>query len=283
MSTPVEPPQYWHSNEFNALYFSKPERVGDSIVITVSTSELHEFQSALFTIDQDSSAPLRTFKILPYGQNYDPDGLNEFYYSFTFCQDPPDLSNIGRTGYFRISGGRGFGTTPVQVPPYPAFLDLGEREGNRMYAHFLNPFKRQLPKKGLVQMFIPNETSTRFEWISDSAELGEEQLFRLEQWQQDKFNKPATVRHTIAEYCVSQSGAKLFSTAEKQLWDSMEECAYIVGTAYGAYMARDVRHPKGSIGRVMFEQSRKIFTGSAMGGFGDYAGEYRGANVRRLV
>ncbi|KAJ3350914.1 hypothetical protein HDU83_009333 [Entophlyctis luteolus] len=218
------------------LYLSKSEKVGDSIITNVSTNECSDYFTAVFSIDLDVSDKVRVFKVIPSGRNINPEAENDFYYSFTMCE-----GHERGTGFFRMDGGRGMLVTPCQVVPYPAFVSFGMKSNFISFARFLNPFKSgtNLHEKPFFQnRSIINGYITRYEWVLQYSHKGN-YTFGLRQWDEQVnavVRKMKSSKTTSAEFHVSDDGAKLFATGNQQLWSTVEECAFVVGTAYCAYL-----------------------------------------------
>ncbi|KAJ3340905.1 hypothetical protein HDU83_006840 [Entophlyctis luteolus] len=253
------PPDYSDIGLAHSLYFTQPQMYGVIAVTTVSSSPDHNFLSSAFSIEYDTSAQLRFFRVVPNGQNIDPDSANDFYYSFRLFTASA-TAEAGGNDFFRIAGGRGK-ATPNQVSPHPAFMIVGRTKGNKTFAEFFNPFKsRQDPdNRPLTTPSIINRRGgplTRYSWVSKLEDGGADHVFQLERWEDDggrRYGGAAENRRTavVAEIHVSESGeARLFPVAD-ETWESIEECAFVVGTAYAAYVARDVKYREQTTFRSM--------------------------------
>ncbi|KAJ3340904.1 hypothetical protein HDU83_006839 [Entophlyctis luteolus] len=229
-------PRYSEMPLVQALFLSKPEKVANSIITTVSTSACADYFSAVFSIDLDVSDKVRVFKVIPSGQNINPEAENDFYYSFTMCE-----GHERGSGFFRMDGGHGMVVTPCQVVPYPAFVSFGLKSNFISYARFLNPFKSgsNLHEKPFFQnRSIVNGLITRFEWVLQYSHKGT-YTFGLRQWEEQVnavVRKMKSSKKTIAEFHVNEDGGKLFAKDDEQIWCTVEECAFVVGTAYCAYL-----------------------------------------------
>ncbi|KAJ3385892.1 hypothetical protein HDU84_001974 [Entophlyctis sp. JEL0112] len=219
----LEPPRY--DTYVQTLYFSKSEWDTTQMVTRVSTSPEADYHTAYFKIELTTSSHKYAFKVVPDGQYY-TGAHNDFYYRYTEC--PGSRKN---TGFFRISGGRGT-ATPCQVENFSSFVDFGLRRDGVTYAQFMVPFRsgKQL-SNGLV---------TKYEW-SVQPSTAVEKVFRLAKWDERakgmKTHKEKLNLCSIAEFSNSPNGSTLMALTMDPLWESMEECAYIVGSVFCALLA----------------------------------------------
>ncbi|KAJ3205847.1 hypothetical protein HDU83_009331 [Entophlyctis luteolus] len=239
------PPLYAAIGLSQILYFSPPLQVGEASVTRVSAAIDHNFLSSYFTIDHYPTTERPFFRVAPNGNNFDPDCRNEFYYSFRFVENQTG-KNLGPIGAFRISGGKG-ARTPSQVRPLPAFMHIGTRADNSNFAEFLNPFKsgRNFRYKQIVNGVVSRVEGSlvRYEWISLPRD-GDESLYHLQVWVENVRKKSNAAKTTVAELRISPSGFVLIFSNPELCWSSMEECAFLVGTAFGAHAIVGVKPTK---------------------------------------
>ncbi|KAJ3354052.1 hypothetical protein HDU83_005869 [Entophlyctis luteolus] len=229
----ADPPAYTPAQE---LFISEPYRVGNSIsTIVSSTSETADFASQYFVIEQDISKEERIrFKVLPSGSTIDPDLPNDFLYGFNFKGALPSLAKFGKLGDFLISRGRGK-ATPNQVGHRSAFIDFGTTEDGNTYAKFYNPFAG------------PTAENVQFMWTSDSPPSvdREPMVFTLSKSPSPKLLMMRVHdKIAIAELRISQVNCTIRAISADPAWMSIEECAFIVGTAFAAWLGSRVQRVK---------------------------------------
>ncbi|KAJ3388958.1 hypothetical protein HDU84_009282 [Entophlyctis sp. JEL0112] len=222
------------------LFFSKPEKIGDKVTLNVAATMESDFFTTYFLIEHLISEKQRMFRVLPNGLNINPDVVNDFYYSFTLSARQKPMS-----GFFYCIGGRGIFQTPCQVAPYSSFIEFGIHQNRVSYTAFLNPFRSGFNMRKKKAIFSDHGqvsgTITKYEWAVQTPKDKQDATFMLMKWDEgiNAGRKRNLNKNVVAEYRVTPNGSILHPCTDDPLWNSVEECAYIVGTAYCALLASE--------------------------------------------
>ncbi|KAJ3377182.1 hypothetical protein HDU84_008929 [Entophlyctis sp. JEL0112] len=232
----TNPPTYVPPQE---LYLSKPQKEGDAVVTIVSSStDTTNFEDQYFTIEQDISVErFITFKVYPSGFNIKPDISNDFLYSFYLKRSPPSMTKLGKTGEYRVVGGRG-NSTPCQVGKNPAIVEIGTGENEESYSRFFNPFAQ-------------DAADYHFGWKNSPSANEKTAVFQLEKTEiSHSFRRVPTTTIPIAEFHINEFGSRIFSTGDGPAWNSIEECAFLVSTGLASVLGSGIKYRKMSAGEM---------------------------------